>query len=431
MRGFPWFTCASARPLRVAVLFGLAAVAFAAAPSGAHASHATLSPKLVPSEGVLMGVVARPRETRTRSEELRFLESRLGRRVDIDHDWVPWNAAFPRAYHKWTMAAGRIPLIAWGSKRRDGTPVSWASIASGAHDAWIRERADAVKALGRPIMLTYHHEPENDWQLHGTAADYVAAWRHVVDVFRNRGATNVVWVWNIMAYTFHPASEQNPNAWYPGDAYVDWIAADGYSWYPCITTTSWRSFKQIFSYFYDWGTAHGKPLMAPEFGVSEDTVTPDPLRKARWFAQTRADIKTWPKLKAIVYYNSDTDCPWWFDSTPAALDAFKTFANDSYYNPRHSALDTTAPTVSVTSPANGSTAARSSQVTISASASDNVGVWKVEFRVNGSLKCTDATAPYACTWYVGSAPGTSNSIEARAYDASGNSTSRTVYAKTS
>ena len=434
MRGFPWYTCASARALRVAVLFGLAAVAFAIAPSGALANHATLSPKLVPSEGALVGIFAKPRGTRTRNEELQYLESAVDRRFDIDHDWVAWDSEFPKAYHKWDLAAGRIPLVVWGSKRRDGTPVTWASIASGAHDAWIRERADAVKALGRPIMLTYHHEPEDDRQLHGTPADYVAAWRHVVDVFRNRGATNAVWVWDMMAYTFDPSSGQNPWSWYPGDGYVDWLGADGYNWYPCRATT-WRSFKEIFADFYNWAAARGKPVMMPEFAVTEDTATPDPFRKAKWIAGMQAGLKTWPKVKALVYFDGDLwnygSCPWWIDSTPAALDAFKTLVHDSYYDPRHAALDTTAPTVTITSPANGITVPGSSSLTTTASASDNVGVWKVEFRVNGSLRCTDSAAPYTCTWYVGTASGTNNSIEARAYDASGHSTSRTVYAKTS
>ncbi len=422
-----------ARALRVTALAALAAAALAAAPATSGAA-ATLSPKLVPSEGALVGMYAKARGTQTRNEELKMLETAFGRRVDIDHDYVAWNTEFPKTYHKWDLTAGRIPLIVWGSKRSDGTPVTWASIANGQQDAWIAARADAVKALGKPIMLTFHHEPEDDRKLHGTPADYVAAWRHIADLFASRGATNVVWVWNMMAYTFNPRSGQNPSAWYPGDAYVDWIGADGYNWNPC-RTVAWRSFQQIFSYFYNWGAARGKPLIIPEFGVTEDTATPDPLRKANWLASMQADLKLWPEVKAVLYFNGDLwnsgSCPWWIDSTPAALEAFRTLATDPYFNPLEVTLDATSPTVTVTGPADGSTVKRWSQITIAASAEDNMGVWNVEFWVNGVRKCTDSTPPYTCNWYVGNASGTPNVFEARAYDAAGNFASHAVSGTTS
>ena len=62
--------------------------------------------------------------------------------------------------------------------------------------------------------------------------------------------------------------------------------------------------------------------------------------------------------------------------------------------------DNTPPTVSIDSPANGSNVARKSNVTIAASASDNVGVARVEFLVNGVLQCSDVSAPYSCNWRI-------------------------------
>jgi chitinase len=95
-----------------------------------------------------------------------------------------------------------------------------------------------------------------------------------------------------------------------------------------------------------------------------------------------------------------------------------------------SGLDTTPPTVSITSPA--STAAIvipvGANVTLSASASDDVGVTKVEFWVNGSRKCSDNTAPYTCVWKVPNTAGVTYIIEARAYDVSGNVARQSVIA---
>lgn len=79
--------------------------------------------------------------------------------------------------------------------------------------------------------------------------------------------------------------------------------------------------------------------------------------------------------------------------------------------------DSTWPTVALTSPANGTYAYAGSTVTTTASASDNVGVTKVVFRVNDVVKCTDTTASYSCSFTM---PYGTAKIQAYAYDAAGN-----------
>jgi carbon monoxide dehydrogenase subunit G len=80
--------------------------------------------------------------------------------------------------------------------------------------------------------------------------------------------------------------------------------------------------------------------------------------------------------------------------------------------------DTTPPTVSISAPANGATV--SGTVTISASASDNVGVTRVEFFVDGVLVGSDATAPYSVAWDTTQYADGSHTLTARAFDAAGN-----------
>jgi hypothetical protein len=77
--------------------------------------------------------------------------------------------------------------------------------------------------------------------------------------------------------------------------------------------------------------------------------------------------------------------------------------------------DTTAPTVSITAPLNGATVAGT--VSINATASDNVGVTKVEFYVDGALKSTDMTSPYSYSWDSTSVANGSHALTAKAYDA--------------
>jgi glucose/arabinose dehydrogenase len=88
--------------------------------------------------------------------------------------------------------------------------------------------------------------------------------------------------------------------------------------------------------------------------------------------------------------------------------------------------DNIAPTVSITNPLNGAIVARKSTITITATASDNVGVTRVEFLVNGTLKCTDTTAPYSCSWKVPNTPNQTFQLHASAFDLAGNSASASV-----
>jgi glucose/arabinose dehydrogenase len=88
--------------------------------------------------------------------------------------------------------------------------------------------------------------------------------------------------------------------------------------------------------------------------------------------------------------------------------------------------DTIAPTVSITSPANGADVARRTTVTITATASDNVGVTRVEFLVDSALQCTDTTAPYSCNWKVPNTRNQTYQLQARAFDLAGNSATASV-----
>ncbi|MET0519838.1 MAG: S8 family serine peptidase [Burkholderiaceae bacterium] len=82
--------------------------------------------------------------------------------------------------------------------------------------------------------------------------------------------------------------------------------------------------------------------------------------------------------------------------------------------------DTQPPSVSITSPTGGST---SGWVAVNASASDNVGVARVELRVNGSTVATDSSAPYAFSWDSSTVPNGMANLVAVAFDAAGNAAS--------
>jgi hypothetical protein len=89
--------------------------------------------------------------------------------------------------------------------------------------------------------------------------------------------------------------------------------------------------------------------------------------------------------------------------------------------PTAPAADTQPPVVTITSPSSGTRVAPSSTVQINASASDDVGVTKVDFYRGSQLICSDTSAPYDCAWTVPPiGRGSAFSIQAKAYDAAGN-----------
>ena len=80
--------------------------------------------------------------------------------------------------------------------------------------------------------------------------------------------------------------------------------------------------------------------------------------------------------------------------------------------------DSTPPTISITSPTNGETVFGA--ITVQASASDTVGLTRVEFYLDGALLGTDTTVPYAFTWDTTTVSNGSHGLVARAYDEAGN-----------
>jgi len=90
-------------------------------------------------------------------------------------------------------------------------------------------------------------------------------------------------------------------------------------------------------------------------------------------------------------------------------------------------IDTTLPTVSITYPLNGAAVAKGTTITISATATDNIAVQRVEFYVGSTLKCPpDYSYPYTCNWRVPKMINKQYTITAKAYDTSGNTATNIV-----
>jgi subtilisin family serine protease len=143
-----------------------------------------------------------------------------------------------------------------------------------------------------------------------------------------------------------------------------------------------------------------------------------------------------------VFFVSDTATPYSFawdtSALPNGAHTLHAVASDAAGNSASTAPisvtvsntppDTTPPSVSIGTPAAGATV--SGATTVSAAATDNVGVTKVEFYVDGVLYVTDTTAPYSFAWNTTTLPNGSHTLFAIASDAANNSASTAPMAVT-
>ncbi len=291
---------------------------------GPKADGAGTNP-VVPEYGALLGAYGKPKDgdwTKA-GVQRRFnkLESLAGRSFDIGHYYYGFTATFPSWRERWHRDNDRVPLVSWDAKTST-------QVTAGQHDATIRARADNVKAHQDPVLIRYGWEMAEgvNHAAAGSATEFKAAWKHIVSIFRSRGANNAQFVWCPTAWSFHSGGAQQ---YYPGDEWVDWICADGYNWAPRKAGDPWREFGEIFDAFYSWGAPRNKPLMVAEFGVQEGTAG----RKADWFRAVPQTLQNeYPDIKAIVYFDSDNPYPWWMDTSSSSVVGFKDMALDPYLN---------------------------------------------------------------------------------------------------
>ena len=101
----------------------------------------------------------------------------------------------------------------------DPTGASVPEIAAGGYDGYLRSYADSVRDFGQPVVIGFGHEMNAPWYSWGYGhlppPTFVAAWRHIVTLFRGQGADNVTWLWTLQAD--EPGT--GPIAsWWPGAA---------------------------------------------------------------------------------------------------------------------------------------------------------------------------------------------------------------------
>lgn len=226
-----------------------------------------------------------------------------------------WNDPFQIRFAGWAHAAGAVPFA-----QMEPTGIRVRDVTAGRYDDYLGSFASAVRSYGHQVVLGFAPEMNGNWYTwgagHTAAAVWVAAWRHVVNVFRRVGASNVTWLWTVSSINAAAAPLQQ---WWPGDSYVTWVGIDGYYYQPTA------SFASVFgTTISDLRTFTKVPILISETAAGPSLEQASQIRGL--FRGVRAD-----HLRGAVWFDMAQNAgayhqDWRLEDSPAALAAFRTAA---------------------------------------------------------------------------------------------------------
>jgi mannan endo-1,4-beta-mannosidase len=224
-------------------------------PSPPPPAHATLAPELASYLGAF-----EPGSPPGYSAVAGFGQM-AGRPPNLLGYYSGWAQPFDLPFAQTLRKHGVIPFV-----QIDPTAASITAIAHGTYDEYLRSYAGRVRAFGHAVVIGFGHEMNAPWYSwgygHTPPATFVAAWRHIVTLFRGQGAENVTWLWTIQAD--EPGT--GPIAsWWPGTQYVTWVGIDGYYYRHSDTfaTVFGKTITQVRSFT-------GKPVLLSETAVGPE-----------------------------------------------------------------------------------------------------------------------------------------------------------------
>jgi len=253
-------------------------------------------------------------------ENLINLEDSLALTFPIIQIYKAWGEGqiydFPKNKVDAIVRIGSVPMITWEPwlekfskenfpnikdlEQRNEHGLS--SIANGDYDTYIKEWATEAAKVDYPIYLRVGHEMNDPYRYpwgpqNNEPTEYVAAFKHIRDVFESVGASNIIWVWS------PHLSYGKFQEYYPGTDYVDIIATGALNYGTSTSWSDWWTFKEIFGNFYDQLAVFYKPMMIAEFG----SLKPGGNR-AKWFGDALEDFnKKYPYVNAIVFFHYASD----------------------------------------------------------------------------------------------------------------------------
>jgi len=194
-------------------------------------------------------------------------------------------------------------------------------ILAGKDDAYFIHMAQMSKEFGKPFVLSINHEMNGDWFQYSeifkprnfgptdwTAEKFVKVWQRIYKIFQDNGAANVAFAWcpGVQGRAFDVKDAQGKvikhydaingyKAYYPGDAYVDWV---GGSFYNDLNHYAIDNLAAAYP---------NKPLILAEWGTEPQRgqwYSPKPYPGDAQHMQMTFDFCTqrYPNMKAMTYF---------------------------------------------------------------------------------------------------------------------------------
>ncbi|HXW47132.1 MAG TPA: glycosyl hydrolase [Streptosporangiaceae bacterium] len=239
-------------------------------------------------------------------------ETSVGVQPNIALYYSSWNEQFNAGF-AWQAYDNRVtPAV-----QIEPFGVSMAGIAAGSYDQYLESYATAVRDFGHAVIIGFAHEPNGPWYPWGAGsvspATWIAAWRHVVDVFNADGARNVIWLWTVNA---QGAESTMADAWWPGSSYVGWIGIDGYY------TSPGDTFGRVFGAVLSEVQGLGKPII-----ISETAVGPRTGNQVAGVDNLFAGLRS-SRLLGLIWFDKAQDNgqykqDWRLEGNPALVTAFR------------------------------------------------------------------------------------------------------------
>ncbi|HEY2237899.1 MAG TPA: glycosyl hydrolase [Streptosporangiaceae bacterium] len=242
----------------------------------------------------------------------------IGGRPNVAIYYSQWPQPFQQRFAATAAAHGAATLV-----QLDPEHISLAAIADGRYDGYLRQFGGQIKAFGHRVVLSFGHEMNGYWYTWANTqtdpATFVRAWRHMVDVVRATGASNVTWLWTVnVVQTEQSPQIPDPRAWWPGPSYVDWVGIDGY--YHSTSDT----FSQVFGpTIVDVRRLTPAPILITETGAASSSVQQVAVK------DVFAGVRTFGLL-GFLWFDENKPGTRWHITSPQVFATFRQQAHRYY-----------------------------------------------------------------------------------------------------
>jgi hypothetical protein len=283
-----------------------------------------------PKEGCLTGIftakLSRVKEPSSVEQSINYYGEAFSSKPSTFIMMVRLEAGFPTIQATRLVKDNIIPFIHCdiGPKFPGLEPsLDMKDIVEGKYNNYIREYAKGATEFGKKyggFFFTTMEEMNANWYDWGQSSDFIGAWRHIWQIFEDHGANQyVTWIWAVSSKVGQRVD--NPELYYPGDKYVDWISFNAFSVKGnSFYSLTYRMYKQMLEKHPQ------KPIMVEAFAATKDYGQP------RWLRHTYGSIKSnLPAIKAAIYWDNTWTLTGDHRLSSNSLETLKEIFKDPYW----------------------------------------------------------------------------------------------------